>query len=113
MAKSQIIGPLTLEFTDGEVVFRFADPDEMVLEVPATLEHDLRSFMEAHERQFTKRSMVFDIAAAPAISSRQLGVLLAVRHAISGGGQLALRGVTDRVRRLLEMTCMEQFFKLA
>lgn len=113
MADLHTIDPLTITLDKNEAIFRFADPEEMVLEVPATLEHDLRSYMETHESELAKRTLVFDLASVAAISSRQLGVLLAVRHAVSGGGQLVLRGVTDRVRRLLEMTCMEQFFKLA
>lgn len=113
MSQPHTIEPLTITFKEKEAVFRFSDPNEMVLEVPATLEHDLRSFVESNEAEISKRTLVFDLTGAPAISSRQLGVLLAVRHSVSGGGPLMLRGVTDRVRRLLEMTCMEQFFTLA
>lgn len=112
MAGLHTLGPVSVEIGDTEVIFRFSDPTQMVLEVPSTLELDLHDLRDANRSEFDSRDIVFDLQDVPAISSRQLGVLLAVRHAMAGDRRLPLRGTQERVRRLLDMTRMEQFFEI-
>ena len=112
MAILQTIGPLAVSVDETEVGFRFCDAMEMALEVPPFLVEGLQAFQAGHQDVLASRPVVFDLAGVPAISSRQLGVMLTVRQVVAGQGRLALRDVSESVKRLLKMTKMEQFFEL-
>jgi hypothetical protein len=113
MATPEIIGPLAVTVDETEVSFRFCDPMEMALEVPPLLADELRAFLHTHPQALGSRATVFDLADVPAISSRQLGVMLTVRQIVTSQDRLAVRHASDGVRRLLTMTKMEQFFEFA
>lgn len=54
-----------------------------------------------------------DLQQIPAISSRQLGLMLSLKKALKGRCELVkVRGVRENVRRLLEITHTLQFFEL-
>lgn len=112
MSTARQIGPVEVSVQDTGVVLRFCDPMEMALEVPSYLSEQLKDFMDSHPEAFAGRLAVFDLEAAPAINSRQLGVLLTAQRALAGGGRLPLRGASRSIRRLLAMTKMDQFFEL-
>ena len=110
MPVSRTIGPLTATLERDELVFRFHDPLTMALEVPATLEYDLNQFIEEHKESLSGCQLLVDLQGVTGINSRQLGVMLALRQVLAAQGSLALRGLSQGVKRLLAMTRMEHFF---
>jgi len=55
-----------------------------------------------------------DLQGLPAISSRHLGLMLALQKALAGHYQrLPMTGISDGVRRLLNLTRTAQFFEIS
>jgi len=85
---------------------------EMTLELPP----DYERFLEEHLEDIAGREVSrveFDLQGLPAISSRQLGLMLALQKTLrSRFGTLPLRGVSDGVRRLLALTQTARFFQI-
>ncbi len=106
------LGPLHVTFTTTEVLFRLTDPGAMTLEMPAHLEQALLDLREEHAAEFSAKPVLVDLESLPAISSRQLGVLLTVRKVFEGAGLVTLRRVADPVRQLLEVTKIIKLFRL-
>jgi len=92
-----------------EAVCRFAGPSELGSGVPPTLEEAFRTELQPGGR-LAGKSLVVSLSDTPALSSRQLGALLAVHRAAGGEAKLVIRGVRPNVRDLFEMTRMAEFF---
>lgn len=107
------LGPLTLN-REGDVLrFTLAAPEQMTLDLPPNyenhLEHQLAEVLAAQPQ--VRATM--DLQDLPAISSRQLGVMLALHKALRARiGRLPVTGVSEPVRRLFEMTRTDQFFEV-
>ena len=112
MASPTTLGPLRVDFSETQVVFRFDDPGAMTLEIPAQLEEQLRSLLSRHAEDLADKTMVVDLARLPALSSRQLGMLLTIRKVCEPYGSVTLREVGEPILVLLESTRMIKLFKV-
>ncbi len=112
MIETSDIGPIRIEIHPGEVRFRFANPQTMTLEVPVSLEEELAHHLAAHEAEIAGKRLVIDLEGLPAVSSRQLGIMLTIRKTCQPYGTTDLESVSDGVRYLLDLTRMAQYFSL-
>ncbi len=93
-----------------EAVCRFAGRHDFSEEPPSGLEEAFGAELAPGGRLAGYR-LVVALDEVPAVSSRQLGALLAVHRAAGGGGKLSIRGVRPNVRSLFDMTRMTEFFQ--
>jgi len=112
VAEPAQIGLLTIEVTPSQVVFRFANPHAMMLEIPVSLEEELARFLEEHRGELEGKRFLIDLQNLPALSSRQLGMMLTVRKLCQSLGTVELEGLSGSVRHLLHMTRMARYFNL-
>ncbi len=104
------VGPMQITFGEGDVMFRFADPLSMTLEIPPSFEEQVREVVEEYQSSFEGHVLYMDLGNLPAISSRQLGMILTVREVLKSVGTLQLTNVSGSVRHLLKITGTERFF---
>lgn len=107
------IGPITVETGPAAVRFRFTHPDMMTLEIPVSLEGELSAFLDQRLQDVRGKRFVIDLENLPAVSSRQLGMMLTIRKLCEPIGSLELESVSEPVRYLLKMTRMSGYFNLA
>ena len=113
MADTVDLGQLVL--TRGTECCRFtlAAPTQPVLELPANLERQLGERLANLLAAGDRPAVVLDLEGIPAISSRQLGVMLTLSKVLRDSvPRLPLKGVSGGVRRLLEVTRTDQFFEI-
>lgn|GEM_PF-5742907 len=107
------LGPLTVSDERDAWRFTLAAPEQVLLEIPTgydvTLSENLRDLLAAKQ----KKPAVFDLQQLPAISSRHLGLMLALRKALHGYCEpLKVIGISETVRGIFEVTHTAQFFEL-
>lgn len=110
VAQVRELGPLTMRQTAHGVVFTLSEPGDIALELPTDYEQVLA-------RQLAELAgapgVAVDLHGIPAISSRQLGVLIALQKALrTQTPRLPLLGVAPAVKRLLDISQTAQFFEL-
>ena len=112
MSESPDLGPLNL-LHDGSVWrFTLGQPSDVTLEVPPDYDQRLTEALGSVIDANDTSPAVIDLEGVPAISSRQLGLMLALRRTLYRRGEaLRIIGLSDGVRRLLELTRTEQFFQ--
>ena len=111
--ESPDLGPLTVKQTAQGLRFTLTAPGQMTLELPPDYEQFLAEKLEPFLSVDKKPQVVMDLRGLLAISSRQLGLLLALHKTLADRYQrLPLAGVSEPVRRLLELTRTIQFFEL-
>jgi len=103
---------ICLTIGEREAVCRFADTGAILLEIPSAFERQLASRFRGCSEALRGKRLVFDLCGVPAISSRQLGMLLVVRRISPSGGGLVLRGVSANVRRVLEKAGLLDWFEI-
>jgi anti-anti-sigma factor len=104
------LGPLNVEREAAAYRFTIANPAEMSLELPADYDEFLATRL-SDVMQDQDAHFELDLRGLPAISSRQLGLMLALQKALRGRCErLTLCGVSEGVRRLLGMTRTDRFF---
>lgn len=107
------IGPLRLKRRGPAWRLSWVNPAEPPLELPADYEAVLTRELAEMAREAPPESIEMDLQQAVALSSRQLGVLIALHKALAGQTlRLPLVGVSDGVRRVLEMTRTARFFEI-
>ncbi len=106
------LGILVLRIGE-EAVFRFADPEAILLEVPAELERDLIEIAELRAPELTGKRLVMDLGDVRSISSRHLGIILTVQKALARFGALHLARVSKRVQGVLRLIEMDRLFELS
>ncbi|MBN1342656.1 MAG: STAS domain-containing protein [Phycisphaerae bacterium] len=106
------LGPITVETDASQVRFRFTSPDRMTLEVPVSLEGELSDYVAEHREALTGKRLVIDLGSLPAVSSRQLGMMLTIRKTCQPLGEVELESVSDGVRYLLKLTRMAGYFHM-
>lgn len=111
MGDTCVLGPLELTFDDREVVFRFADPGAMMLEIPGQLEASLRKLTDERAASFARRKVVLDLENLRTLTSRQLGILLMLRVVCEPHGGIVLRNLAEPVVGLLHLTKVAKLFK--
>ena len=108
------LGPLALTIEGYDWRFTLTAPTEMTLELPPDYEHFLREKLKRFFESSAKPAIEMDLQNLPAISSRQLGLMLALQKNMSEHSQrLRMTGISPGVRRLLNLTRTEQFFEIA
>ena len=112
MPEAPDFGPLNLERRAGECRFTMAAPDSMLLDLPPDYHTILAGQLAAIFAAEPQTSLVFDLRNVPAISSRQLGLMLELQKAARARHpRLPLTGVSSGVRELLETTQTVRFFE--
>lgn len=114
MSPAPHLGPLTLTQEGDRWRFTLTTPSEMMLELPSDYEQFLSERLEPLLRAAELPPIEMDLRGLPAISSRQLGLMLALQRALADRcKKLCVTGLSDGVRRLLNLTRTEQFFKIS
>ena len=113
MAAETDLGPLRIrEHGDGWRV-TLSTPDEVMLEIPSNFERALAKKLATMFPAKDKPTITMDLEQRLVLSSRQLGLMLALRKALTEyDTPLHLSGISNGVRELLDMTKTVQFFKL-
>lgn len=107
------LGPLTLSQYADRWRFTITSPSEMMLELPPDYERFLLAKLEPLLAAAREPAIEMDLQNLPAISSRQLGLMLALQKALADRYQrLCVTGISDGVRRLLNLTRTAQFFDI-
>ena len=107
------LGPLTLAAEKDCWRFTIAAPTEMTLDLPPDYEDFLRQKLEAFLQSSEQPTIEIDLQDLPAISSRHLGLMLALQKALTRRCErLRVTGVSPGVRRLLGLTRTDQFFDI-
>ena len=111
MSESVDLSPFVLTIDDSAVTFRF-DPEslEQGFEYPPDLERVISGLLETRPGLLEKRRLVIDLEELPAISSKQLGAMLAVRKACDVTDPIRLLNLRPNVRELLHITRLGDFF---
>ncbi len=104
------IAGFTVALEGDQAVYSFAGVEELGVEPPPNQEVQLREAMQPGGSLAGKR-MVISLEGMPALSSRQLGSLLAIYRAVGSKDKIAVRGIRPNVRTLFDMTKMDQFFE--
>lgn len=105
--------PLAVQRDGQRVCLSFVESEAILAELPPELDTYLEQRLGELLETSARPDVVFDLHNAPGISSRQLGVLLALHKTLRPRvSRLPLTGVSENVRRLLEMTRTAQFFEL-
>jgi anti-anti-sigma factor len=111
MSEVTELGPLTFTLEEDTAVVRLTDPNAIVLEITDDYERRLHAHIK--EIVDSGRRVVLDLERLPALSSRQLGLMLTLQKAVSPRqGPLPVLNVTAGVRRVLTMTRTGEFFRL-
>lgn len=107
------IGPIRIEIDEAQVRFRFVNPKAMTLEIPISLEEETADYLAEHRAAVTGKQFVINLQDLPAVSSRQLGIMLTIRKICDPIGPVRLENVSEGVRYLLNLTRMSQYFNLS
>ena len=105
------LGPFEIAAGDREVVIKFMNPDELWLEVPPSLKDQLAGWVGQHRDELVDRKIVVDLVDQPGLSSRHLGMLLALRQELESFSPLWIRRASAGIGQLLELTKMARFFE--
>lgn len=113
MATLPDISPLELQRSGNHLRFVLKPQDEILPELPADFEellaHSLADVFEGAETVTAE----IDLGQTPALSSRQLGSLIALRKVLRERfDRVPIHGVSGSVRHLLELTRTDQFFEV-
>ena len=112
MSQSIEIGPLQIGVQKTEVWIQFSDPSSTFLEIPPSFDEHLREVTEERKADFEGKSMHLDLGNLPAISSRQLGMILTIRDVMKPFGRIQLHNISGSVKHLLKLTGTDRFFDL-
>lgn len=112
MSQPSNLGPLKVVAAGKAWRISLPASDELMPDLPADLEKRLSSGLADLLRQSESSRIFLDLNNMPAISSHQLGLMLALQKALRDKlGKLPVSGASDTVRKLLEMTNTAQFFE--
>ena len=105
------LGPLALAISGGDWRFQLSNPNEMLLELPSDYEELLARRLAELSGDSPPPRLVMDMENITAISSRQLGLMLALRKTCDAwSGRVRVVNISPAVRRLLDLTRTERFF---
>lgn len=111
MAETVDLGPLTMAVGDDTAVVRLSDPQAIVLEISEQYEEELQRALK--QVLDSGRAVVLDLEDLPALSSRQLGLMLTLQKVVTPRqGKLPVWHVSPGVQRVLKMTRTGHFFEL-
>ncbi len=105
--------PLTLEREGTCLVFTLRPQEDILIQLPHDYEARLAENLANILSDPGDLSIVVDLQGIPAVSSRQLGSLIALGKVLRPRfGQVPLKNVSTSVRHLLEMTRIDHLFAL-
>ena len=107
------LGPLTLTQDADRWRFTLTAPSEMTLELPLDYQRFLSEKLRPLLTPSQSPAIEMDLQNLPAISSRQLGLMLALQKSLADRHErLCVTGLSTGVRRLLNLTRTAQFFNI-
>ena len=113
MSQQRQLGPITLRFAGDGWRIILPTSDELEPEMPPDLERTLTSGFAQFFAKNNNARLLIDLNGVPAISSHQLGLMLAVQKSVRAQlGKVPVVGVSENVRRLLDVTNTAQFFEI-
>ena len=113
MSQPSNLGPLKVVAAGDSWQICLPGSDDLMPDLPADLDRLLTTGFSELLRKPNGHRISLDLQGVPAISSHQLGLMLAVHKALREKlGKLPVTGASDTVRKLLEMTNTAQFFEL-
>jgi anti-anti-sigma factor len=105
------LGPLTLVAEEDRWCFTLTAPTEMTLELPPDFGQFLHQRLDPLFQAAQQPTIEMDLQDLPAISSRHLGLMLALQKTLAERCErLRLTGVSPAVRHLLDLTRTNRFF---
>ena len=117
MSETFEVSPFVASVESDAVVFRF-DRNSFAhgFEYPPNLEGLLAGVVADRPERFASRRIVIDLEDLPAISSKQLGAMLAIRQICAAdpsgsGSKILVRNLRPNVRELLQITKLGDFFE--
>lgn len=114
MSQSSNLGPLKIVAVGDTWHVSLPSSDELAPDLPPNLDRLLLSEFTEFFRRATSNRVTLDLNGVPAISSHQLGLMLALQKALREKiGKLPITGASDSVLKLLEMTNTAQFFDVS
>lgn len=113
MARLVDLSPLELCKEGNKLRFSLKQPEELIVELPPDYETFLSKQLGEILADETQPEAEIDLGTLTAISSRQLGSLIALQKILRPQvGRIRLTGVSPAVRHLLELTRTDQLFEL-
>ena len=112
MSNSLTVAPIRLDLEDDAVRINIVNPETGVLEVPPAFEEQLRQAVEGHGEQLKDKALLLELGNMPAMSSRQLGMILTIREVMLPFGRLQLQNVSTSVKQLIHITGTDRLFDL-
>lgn len=104
---------LSIAQRDGEWCIRFNDRADPMCEIPADYDASLEGQFGPLCRLPGELRLFVDLSGVPAISSRQLGILIAVQRILRPRiERLPIRNAGPSVQRLLDVTRTDRFFEV-
>lgn len=111
VSSSPDLTPLAMQRTGNHVRFGLAPTHEICGALPANYETLLNNQLASVLQAADELTAEIDLAEVPAISSRQLGSLIALQKVLRQRfTHIPLVGVSQTVRHLLELTRTDQLF---
>jgi len=110
MLNDMQFGGFRVSLEGEEAVCRLAAADDFGAEPPTNLQAEFGRAFQTDGPLAGKR-LVVDLDAVRAISSRQLGSLLALHQAAGHKHKLVVRGAGPNIRELFDVTRMDQYFE--
>jgi hypothetical protein len=111
MSETIQLPPMVMTVADRTVTFRFEqkalEPGE---EYAPKLGNLLVAAIDSRPGLLDNRQIVIDLEDLPAISSKQLGAMLAVKQACGEGRRIQVINLRPNVRELLSVTRLGDFF---
>lgn len=113
MSETIQLPPMEMTVADRAVTFRFQhgalEPGE---EYAPKLGSLLTAAIDSRPGLLDHRDVIIDLENLPAISSKQLGAMLAVKQACGEGRRVQVINLRPNVRELLSVTRLGDFFDL-
>ena len=112
MSEAMEVPPFNVRLSESDVTFRFMPASlEHDFEYPPNLEGMIGGAVEKRPELLESRQVVIDLEGLPAISSKQLGAMLAVRTACGLDRRIRIINLRPNVRELLHITKLGDFFE--
>ena len=106
------VSPFVVTIGESEVTFRFDRASfEQGFEYPPNLEGMITNLVDSQPGLLASRRACIDLEDLPAISSKQLGAMLAVRKTCAPDRKVPVLNLRPNVRELLHITKLSDFFK--
>lgn len=107
------LGPMTIERVGDEFRLTLNAAPPITTDNPDDFQQSFAVRLTSVIGEQGPVDVYLDLQQIPAISSRQLGLMLSLKKALKGRCErVKVRGVRENVRRLLEITHTLQFFEV-